>query len=202
MNHLGKICGKHPELMGERSSVSRNCVECRREYMKAYMAGLREDKAYVKKQGIKSREKANSKIVSGGSDRYTGKICDKHPELEGERMLKNRQCRECFLESKRRWAKTGRNRNKAMSMAYSRIRRFLSINQMPKWADRKEIQKIYDSRKPGEHVDHVIPLKGICPITKEHIVCGLHVENNLKVVNGSENDHKWAWFNVIMEVVK
>jgi hypothetical protein len=50
----------------------------------------------------------------------------------------------------------------------------------PLWADLDAIEKIYKQRKLGEHVDHIIPLKG-------KNVSGLHVAENLRIIPASEN---------------
>jgi len=53
----------------------------------------------------------------------------------------------------------------------------------PRWlteAHWGEIKKLYKSRKNGEHVDHIVPLKGVG-------VCGLHVPWNLRVISAEEN---------------
>lgn len=125
---------------------------------------------------------------------YTGKVCHKHTYLEGLRMEKNRQCRQCYLDSKRKWASNGRNRDPVMSMIYSRLRQQKISQAMPVWADVQRIKEIYDSRLPGEHVDHIIPLKGIDPETGQHVVCGLHVHNNLQVLPADDNGAKWAYW--------
>jgi hypothetical protein len=59
--------------------------------------------------------------------------------------------------------------------------------QTPAWADKSKIRTIYAlaqklTRETGieHHVDHIIPLKG-------KTVCGLHVENNLRVIPATEN---------------
>lgn len=128
---------------------------------------------------------------------YIGKTCHKHPEMEGLRMVNNRQCRQCYLESKRRWAKNNRNRDKITHSIYTRLRKQnLSQLHTPIWASKEKIKFIYQSKKYGDHVDHIIPLKGICPITKRHVVCGLHVHYNLRLLSSEENDSKWAWFLV------
>lgn len=125
---------------------------------------------------------------------YTGKICDKHPDLLGERKVNNRSCTECDRIYKRGWAKRLRNRDRAMSMVYSRLRQQKITQAMPVWADVKKIAEIYNARLPGEHVDHIIPLKGIDPVTREHVVCGLHVHQNLQIVPADENGAKWAYY--------
>lgn len=123
---------------------------------------------------------------------YHGKECPKHKTTL--RMSNNRQCRECHLESKRKWAKT-RKRDKIASMMYSRLRQSNMLKAKPKWVDPKEIKEIYDSRCPGQHVDHIVPLKGVDRKSGVHIVCGLHVPWNLRVIEAKDNDSKWAYFD-------
>ncbi len=43
-------------------------------------------------------------------------------------------------------------------------------------------------------VDHIVPLKGRCPITKERNVCGLHVPWNLRALPEQANRQKADWF--------
>lgn len=43
-------------------------------------------------------------------------------------------------------------------------------------------------------VDHIVPLRGRCPITKERNVCGLHVPWNLRPLPVSVNARKSDWF--------
>jgi hypothetical protein len=126
---------------------------------------------------------------------YIGKVCAIHPELKGERNKNVRRCSACHRIKKSTWARTNRNRDKVMSMVYSRLRQQGIKESTPKWADRQAIRDIYAKRLPGQVVDHMIPLKGIDRLTGVHVVCGLHVENNLVVVDSSENGGKWAWFD-------
>jgi hypothetical protein len=60
----------------------------------------------------------------------------------------------------------------------------------PKWADKEKIKKIYEEAKRlttdtgiAYQVDHIIPLK-------HPLVCGLHVENNLRIITKEENYKK------------
>lgn len=61
---------------------------------------------------------------------------------------------------------------------------------MPKWANPKLIERYYvEARRLTQltgikhHVDHIVPLKG-------RLVCGLHVETNLRVITAIENLRK------------
>jgi len=61
------------------------------------------------------------------------------------------------------------------------------VRTTPKWADRKAIKRIYLLAKQLSinsgikyEVDHLIPLKS-------NNVCGLHVEDNLQIVERSKN---------------
>ena len=69
-------------------------------------------------------------------------------------------------------------------------RRAESIKATPSWANEFFIEEAYDLAKRRSklksggfakwHVDHIVPLKS-------HLVCGLHVENNLRVIPGVVN---------------
>lgn len=102
------------------------------------------------------------------------------------RMRKNRQCRECFLEGKRRWAKKRICRKDLNDSRSTQL-----ILATPPWANLKAIKEIYrEARSKGLTVDHVIPLRGA-------MVCGLHVENNLQLLTQAENDSKGNKFEVV-----
>lgn len=50
----------------------------------------------------------------------------------------------------------------------------------PSWANLAKIKHIYANCKTGNHIDHIIPLRG-------DLVCGLHVENNLQEISATDN---------------
>jgi hypothetical protein len=54
---------------------------------------------------------------------------------------------------------------------------------MPAWADELAIQRFYEARPEGHHVDHIIPLRG-------KKVSGLHVLENLQYLPALENNKK------------
>lgn len=65
---------------------------------------------------------------------------------------------------------------------------------MPAWANKFFIEEIYElARRRTEitgfpwHVDHIVPLKS-------ELVCGLHVQSNLRVIPAVENHKKKNYF--------
>lgn len=121
-----------------------------------------------------------------------GRMCPRHNTRLKD--VKTRGCYECRKMHKRDWARRRRNRDRTMSLVYSRLRRQRMLESMPRWADRAKIAAVYARREPGQHVDHIVPLKGIDRDTGEHVVCGLHVHYNLRITSGKTNDAKWAYW--------
>ena len=84
------------------------------------------------------------------------------------------------------WASANRHKNAEKT----RKRRAIKIDAMPKWADLKAIQAIYEfavveSMATGikHEVDHIVPLVS-------NTVCGLHCEANLQVLKSFDNRSK------------
>lgn len=80
--------------------------------------------------------------------------------------------------------------NKEKVNALSAYHRALRLQATPKWANKFFISEAYHlatlrTKMFGFpwHVDHVIPLKS-------YVVCGLHVESNLQVIPGRQNQSK------------
>lgn len=65
-------------------------------------------------------------------------------------------------------------------------RRATKLQATPVWADKEQIDSIYYlasiNRKAGHdvQVDHIVPLRS-------KLVCGLHCESNLQLLQGSDN---------------
>lgn len=102
-------------------------------------------------------------------------------------------------EKDRAWHK----KNSDLVAAYSSRRRAMRAKATPKWANESAIREFFNeaARKRlatgiSWHVDHIVPLKS-------HLVCGLHVEHNLQVIPGSENDSKGNrfWPDMPKEVI-
>ena len=86
------------------------------------------------------------------------------------------------------------NRDKVA--ADCRWRQTLKAKATPWWADRKAIEAIYAEARRLEretgvkyHVDHIIPVQG-------RLVCGLHVESNLRIITASDNCRKHNRFEI------
>ena len=154
--------------------------------------------------------------------RYFGKPCSKHPEFNGERFESNSKCVRCCYDRNNALRKTETQRERMRE--YQRPRESKGGDYYEKkkernrrwYANNREWRKVYNikrkamggffpgyeakmreifaNRPPGHHVDHIVPIRGIHPVTKEHVVCGLNVPWNLQYLDGETNMRKWAWF--------
>jgi hypothetical protein len=105
--------------------------------------------------------------------------------------------------SKRDWEKTPARRD--YQRAYTAYRNALKLKATPRWLTAEHhaaIRAIYEEAarltiETGipHHVDHDVPLKATCPVTKQRNACGLHVPWNLKPMPASDNCSKGANFN-------
>lgn len=103
--------------------------------------------------------------------------------------------RKARIASDAEYAERWRNNKNSPTQKYkARVKRQQNIEvaTMP-WADEKAIRQIYAesraiSRATGikHEVDHIIPLVGKDE-NGVHVVCGLHVEANLRIITKSEN---------------
>ena len=91
--------------------------------------------------------------------------------------------RDAHRKEVRAYNDTYRRANLGRYTAYVRAYRLQQQRAMPAWADKKAIQRFYEARPAGFHVDHIIPLRG-------KLVSGLHVETNLQYLPGIENSRK------------
>jgi hypothetical protein len=80
--------------------------------------------------------------------------------------------------------------NRGAYNARNAKRRAAKLQATPIWADHKAIKELYLeaaflTKVIGEpyHVDHIVPLQSA-------IVCGLHWEANLRVIEGAKNNSK------------
>lgn len=111
--------------------------------------------------------------------------------LNKERFsVRNREYRLNNKEKKQAYDKEYGRVNIVKKVANANKRRAMKLNATPKWSELDKIQVLYEKAKWLEsltglkyHVDHIIPLKG-------ENVCGLHVWENLQLLEASINISK------------
>ena len=75
-------------------------------------------------------------------------------------------------------------KGKISQLRYKRARRAAHRLARPAWRNQDAIDAIYlSAARLGMHVDHIVPLR-------HELVCGLHVENNLRLITPVENQRK------------
>lgn len=83
-------------------------------------------------------------------------------------------------EAKRTWSIN----NPGVEASYCAHRRATKKNATPSWFDRSEVQYIYKlAKERGLVVDHIVPLNS-------DLVCGLHVQDNLRCISAELNCRK------------
>ena len=94
--------------------------------------------------------------------------------------------RDQVKEQKKKWRKG----NKHKINAYGAKRRAIKLQATPSWANHAIIEGMYAiAARRGQHVDHIVPLIN-------DLVCGLHVEDNLQLLEPIENLRKGNTFHV------
>ena len=171
----GKPC-KHGHLAERR--MSDGCVVCSDKHARDWQAANPEK---VKAKGRAHREVHGERLNE--KNRAWRKA---NPEKHIAAVLAWRKANpERLKESKAAWRKRC-----AGAVNETQMRRYAAkLKRTPAWADVNEIRKVYEEcsrqRKIGldVQVDHIVPLLG-------RTVCGLHVHNNLRIIQAQENRSK------------
>lgn len=189
----GKPCKRGH--LSERLVSSRACCQCQSDKNRAVYEARREEI----KAKTKAYRDANLEVAKAKQRAYRlehleevtakDKARSQNPERKAKAIARlqawNKANPERSKQRVRDWAKKYPGRTLAKAARY----RAAQYRATPKWADRLEIQKVYDlasrfrSLGCDFHVDHVIPLQG-----KQ--VCGLHVHNNLEIIEARANRSK------------
>lgn len=199
----------------ERQVSTANCLQCSRDsgkkyrikeaekikiaHKKYYDQNKEKYKLYDKNHKINNREKLNKRQQKKYWENRE-KILEKQNLRRRENRVEiNKKRREEYAKKPevfREYARRSIKRNKHVNAANNAARRASKQKATPKWANKKLILEFYKlarllSSQTGikYHVDHVIPLI-------HNLVCGLHVENNLRVITAVENIKKKNQFSV------
>lgn len=127
---------------------------------------------------LKNKERQNSKAIAWQKN---------NPEKAKQ---SRRKYHSNNLEKRRKQRSDWGKENKDKIRAIAARRKARKLDATPKWANKIEISNIYTlahdiQERTGvpHHVDHIIPLQG-------KTVCGLHCEENLRVITAEENVRK------------
>lgn len=148
-------------------------------YMKHQEKLIQRTRDWEKNNKQRKKESSKQWILKNKTKRQ--EVCKRYYENNKDKAL----------EATRKW-KTN-NHNKLLF--YASQRRLIKKEAMPAWANVEKIQEIYNiatsMRKNGMnvHVDHIVPLRN-------KLVCGLHVHNNLQILDAKENLSKFNKFSL------
>jgi uncharacterized protein YihD (DUF1040 family) len=147
----------------------------RTEYQKAYRQANKEILASKKK----AYNNANKEAIAERKKEYR----KANKEAIAERRKAHYQAnKEVKAEQMRAYRQT----HSHIINALNAKRRASKVQATPSWANKEHIDSIYllasINRKAGHdvQVDHIVPLRSA-------LVCGLHCESNLQLLQGSDN---------------
>lgn len=183
--------------------MTRICTKCHiRKPVSYFYIGKRGIRQSCKVCGNKAAmawAKANPENVKISNERWRRKNAvhvAEQQKIRIERWQKNHP----GVAAKRalQWYKD----NTSWAHANSKMQHIARMNAVPKWANKFFMEEIYDlarlrTRVMGFqwHVDHIVSIKS-------PLVCGLHVENNLRVIPAIENLKKRnRWWPDMPEVI-
>lgn len=183
--------------------------EANAEKVKADMARwLENNKDYKKKKDREKYEKNRDEILAYQKE-YRKKNAEQLRAKNKERYAQRKAAglvdaasvrersakwyainKEKLVAIRKKWVEANRAR---LRLAYARHRNGKQ-RQTPIWANTERMLTIYLEAEMltqlgfKVHVDHIIPLRG-------KLVSGLHVENNLQIIDGTANRRKGATFD-------
>lgn len=129
-----------------------------------------------------NRQKPESKAVHNAASRRWVEA------NKGRRSEINAECRAKRKDADRELRKKWREQNRGRVNAHTAARRARKRKATPAWADKTEIEYIYSlAQEQGLVVDHIVPLK-------HPLVCGLHVQDNLRCITAELNARKGNFY--------
>lgn len=151
-------------------------------YHKSYLKHIEAKRAYGRQyyQDHKEARKAYGSQYRVDHAEELKLYQKEHPQ---DRAAWNKAHPEVGRKAVRKWEKANPERR----AWYRKVSKGYLKQACPKWADKKELKRIYNECPEGMVVDHVIPLRG-------DTVCGLHVPENLQYLSREENLKKTNTF--------
>jgi len=166
--YVGSVCKRGH--LPERYVATGHCVECVKQKQKASLA---KDSTKHRKLVLAWQERNKERVLELARQAYA-----RNPEKFRQKTL--RYIRE----------------NRGLATARVIKRELAKIKRTPKWSDLEKIRKVYIEaaalrKETGVKyvVDHEIPLRG-------KLVSGLHVPENLRIIENVENIKKSNKFDV------
>lgn len=188
--YFSKICDKHPEYKGERLTTSGHCYGCAKENVARMQAvgGSQHDRA---RRYTKEYSKRFAKELSEKAKAYRAALPDEKKEAqEAKRREWNKLHKDRLLAASKVRGAKWRADFPEKHCAKENRRRATKLQATPDWGVVFFIEEAYALAKLREkllggrwHVDHIVPLKS-------KLVCGLHVEHNLRVIPAQHNISK------------
>jgi hypothetical protein len=136
---------------------------------------------------------ANREKLKRNSQRHADKIkqnSEQYAEHRNKRIIRMRAYYQINKEKLKEQQLKRLAKKPELRTAVLASRRARKKSAMPKWADRKAVAAFYRMAKAKTketgidwHVDHIIPLK-------HKLVCGLHIPQNLQLLQSTENKIK------------
>lgn len=132
---------------------------------------------------------------------FTGKPCK-----YGHVSVRSRSDGNC-VKCERAWDRTyeknpARRARRNADVVY---RQALKLKATPPWltaVDHAALHALYEeavrlTATTGipHHVDHIVPLRATCRVTRKRIASGLHVPDNLQILKASDNQSKNCYFD-------
>ena len=163
-----KVCRNCKEEK-EYSDYSARCMTCKQCLKERYKGKVAE---YYKN---------NSEAICKRTSAYYKANAEKYTEYKKD-WRKDNPVKDAQAWSQRREADLPLFRAKeALNSSVRRVQKKLAT---PSWANKSKMLELHkEAGKKGFHVDHIVPLR-------HPLVCGLHCEDNLRVISPHENHTK------------